>query len=290
LSFGGEAPQDLAATALIALALVAGVSGRAAAQADSDSLPPYMAGDSLQMAGDSLPSVAPRDSRLPALPVDSLPSAAPMDSLSAAAPGVSAPSDMMDSVPSDTPTPDDSIPLAEPLPIPEKPAVHQFRVAAEGLAFNWDEGAQVDDGMLVAFDVERDLAPFLAARGSLAYGTSEVRPRSEGNETLDVRLFLPELNLMLQHELRVSSHGRLTPYVLAGFGSLVSDPKDEGTTRSQNAFSYGGGARMRFGERFGVRGEIKRYEIKEEDLLDSTAQSSETVHAWRLAGSLIYAL
>ncbi len=195
-----------------------------------------------------------------------------------------------DSIPPAAPGADETMPRAEPLPVPEKPSVHQFRLSLEGIAFNWDEDAQIEDGMLVAFDVERDLAPFLAARGSLAYGLSEARPRSGVGEARAIRLYLPELNLMLQHVLRVSSNGRLTPYVLAGFGSLVADPKGEGSTRSQNALSYGGGARMQFGERLGVRGEIKRYEIKAEDPLDPTSQSSETVNAWRLGGSFSYAL
>jgi hypothetical protein len=185
---------------------------------------------------------------------------------------------------------DATMPRAEPLPVPPKPSVHEFRVAAEVSAFNWDEEAQVDDGVLFDLDVERNLASFLAARGGLAYGTSEARPRSGEGPPSDVRLYLPELNLMLQHELRVGTNGWLTPYAVAGFGSLVADPEGEGSTRSQNAFSYGGGARMRMGDRFGGRAEIKRYEIKAEDPLDPVSRSSETVHSWRLGGALTYAL
>lgn len=186
--------------------------------------------------------------------------------------------------------PDATLPRAEPLLVPPKPSVHEFRLAVEGSSFNWDEEAQVDDGVLFDFDVERNLASFLAARGGLAYGTSEARPRSGEGPSSDVRLYLPELNLMLQHELRVAANGWLTPYAIAGFGSLVADPEGEGATRSQNAFSYGGGARMRFGDRWGARAEIKRYEIKAEDPLDPVSRSSETVHSWRFGSALTYAL
>ena len=194
-----------------------------------------------------------------------------------------------DSIPPTAPTVEERVPRAEPLPIPEKPSVHQFRLSLEVNSFNWDD-AEVDDGLLVAFDVERDVASFLAARGSLAYGVSEVRPRSGEGSARDVRLYLPEVDLLLQHTLRVSEKGRFTPYVLTGFGSLVADPKDEGSTRSQNAFSYGAGARYRFNDRLGVRGEVKRYLIKLEDPLDPGSQDSETVNAWRLGGAFSYAL
>jgi hypothetical protein len=195
-----------------------------------------------------------------------------------------------DSLPPAAPTADERVPRAEPLPIPEKPSVHQFRLSLEVNSFDWDDDAEVDDGLLVAFDVERDLAPFLAARGSLAYGVSEVRPRSGDGAARDVRLYLPEVVLLLQHTLRVSEQGRLTPYAGTGFGSLVADPEGEGSTRSQNAFSFGAGARFRFNDRLGVRGEVRRYLIKLEDPLDPSPQDSETVNAWRLGGAFSYAL
>lgn len=178
-----------------------------------------------------------------------------------------------------------------PLPIPEKPPVHQFRLAAELGAFTWDDDAGANDNVLAGFDVERDLAPFLAGRAALAYGTTELAPRAAGRSAGgDVRLYLPEVSLIAQHELPAFSGGELTPYGLVGFGSLISDPADQGSTKSQNAFSYGGGLRLRFGERLGVRGEVKRYLIKLEDPFDPSDQGSESVHNLRLSGSLTYAL
>jgi hypothetical protein len=194
-----------------------------------------------------------------------------------------------DSLPPARPTADETLPRAEALPIPEKPSVHQFRLSLEVNAFNWDDEADVDDGLMVAFDVERDLAPFLAGRGSLAYGVTEIRPRSGGGSR-DVRLYLPELDLLPQHTFRLSGETRLTPYLIVGFGSLVADPKGEGSTRSQNAFSFGGGTRFRFTNRLGIRGEVKRYLIKLEDPLDPTSQDSESVHVWRLGAAFSYSL
>jgi hypothetical protein len=206
-----------------------------------------------------------------------------------AASATSASAQEPDSLPPGPPSADETVPRAEPLPIPEKPSVHQFRLSLELNRFDWEDDADVDDGLLVAFDVERDLAPFLAGRGSLAYGVTEIRPRDGGDER-DLRLYLPEVDLLPQHTFRVSENSRLTPYLIAGVGSLVADPEGEGSTRSQTAFNYGAGARLRFSGRLGVRGEARRYAIKLEDPLDPSSQDSETVHAWRLGAAFSYSL
>ncbi|MBA2564585.1 MAG: hypothetical protein H0V09_04090 [Gemmatimonadetes bacterium] len=198
-----------------------------------------------------------------------------------------------------------------PLVVPEKPSVHQYRVAGGLAAFAWDEDVPADDGPVAGIDVERDLAPFLAVRAGLRYGTTEFRALASvvddetgedgasgelaTGEAVDTRLYLPELALLLQADLGPLRDTPLVPYAVLGFGSLITDPDREGlTTHSQNAFGYGLGARLRLGGRLGARGEVERYLLKLEDVLgesdDPANRDSRSVHNLRFGGSLTYAL
>jgi hypothetical protein len=189
-----------------------------------------------------------------------------------------------------------------PLPVPEKPPVHEFRLSLAASAFTWEEEARADDGLLASFELERDIASFLAVRAGLGYGSSDFRVPGENApqggidgpsaevEVADMRLYLPEVNVLFQPAWGRLEASRFRPYALVGFGALVTDPRQEGlSTRSQNAFGYGAGARLRLASRLGVRAEVERYLIKLEDPFSVTERESRSVHNTRFGGSLTYA-
>lgn len=186
------------------------------------------------------------------------------------------------------PAPD--APLEALLPVPEKPPIHQYRVGWGASAFTWDEDAGADDVLLHGFEVERDLASFLAARAQLAYGRTEFAGEA-GADALETRLYLPEVSLLLQAPWGGLRERDIVPYALAAFGSLITDPDRSGVgTRSQNAFGWGAGVRVGFGGRLGVRGELRRYLIKLESPFDPASRESESIHNTRFGGSVTYAL
>lgn len=185
---------------------------------------------------------------------------------------------------------DTALAAADPLPVPEKPPVHQFRFGVNASAFGWDDDAHAEDGLLAGFDLERDLGLLLTARAALAYGSTELDPRPDV-EPLDTRVYLPEVSLLLQGKLGPLRDGPVVPFAILSFGSLITDPDRDGvSTRSQNAFGYGVGARLGLGDRLGVGAEVRRYLIKLESLFGSEAEPrSESIHNLRLGGSLTYA-
>ena len=187
--------------------------------------------------------------------------------------------------------PREGVPVTSPpLPVPEKRPVHQFRLGAGATAFAWDDAAAAEDGVLAEFEVERDLAPFLAARAAMGFGTTEFGAAEASEPPLETRLYLPEVSLLLHPPVGPFRVGTFVPYALVGFGSLITDPKRDGLgARSQNALAYGAGARVGFGGRWGLRGEVRRYLIKLEDPLDPSSRESESIHTTRVGGGLTYA-
>ncbi|MFN2432081.1 MAG: outer membrane beta-barrel protein [Gemmatimonadota bacterium] len=171
----------------------------------------------------------------------------------------------------------------------ERARLREFRLGPGVSALAWEDDAPADDGLLAGLAVERDVASFLAVRASLGYGTTELTDAA-GETTADTRLYLPEVTAVLQLALGPFAESPVVPYGLVGFASLISDPDRAGfSTRSQNAFGYGAGARLRLGPRLGVLGEVERHLIKLEDVFDAAERGSRSVHATRFGGSLTYA-
>jgi hypothetical protein len=177
-----------------------------------------------------------------------------------------------------------------PLPATPPRRIDEYRLGPVLSGLAWEEDAAMADGALAGFAVERDVASFLALRAGLGYGTTELAPPDVVDAgAVDTRLYLPEVSLVLQPVWGEAGAWPVRPYGLVSFASLISDPDREGvSTRSQNAFGYGAGARLRVGRRLGILGEIERYLVKLEDPFDATRES-RSVHNTRFGGSVTYA-
>lgn len=181
-------------------------------------------------------------------------------------------------------------PREEPaLPPPPPRRYYEFRVGPAVSGVAWEDDAAVDDGALAGFLVERDVASFLALRAGLGYGTTEISTEAVADAgPVETRLYLPEVGLLLQ-PWGDAADWPVRPYALFGFGSLVADADQDGiSTRSQNTFGLGAGARVRLGRRLGLLGEIERYLVKLEDPFDPTREA-RSVNNTRFGGSLTYA-
>lgn len=168
-------------------------------------------------------------------------------------------------------------------------APRPFRVGATASALLWEEAAtrSPDDGALWGLDVERLLLRWAFARLGTAFGTSTV---TGADRSVDVNTYLLEVVAGPRLALPALRRAGVVPFAEIGVGSVVHDPKVDGlTTRSQNAFSWGGGVEWSFRPELGVRAEWRRYSASLEDVFADLDRTGETRDADRLQITVFWA-
>jgi hypothetical protein len=83
----------------------------------------------------------------------------------------------------------------------------------------------------------------------------------------------------------------VVPFGLVGLGSVILDPSgDDFRTRSQGAFSIGGGIDLEPRGRWGGRVEFRHYSVSLEDVLDPLDRQGETLSANLILASIYWKL
>lgn len=167
-------------------------------------------------------------------------------------------------------------------------APEETRVEVSGGPLVWGDGAPVtvSDGPLLGVGVERHLLGYFSVRLGFAYGGAEI---SDIDRSTDVRTYLAEVLLGGRLALPSLRDAGVVPFASAGIGSLLHDPaaSDLGT-RSQNAFSWGGGLDVRLGDRLGARAEWRRYTVRVENVFEPTNLDATSRNAQRILASLYW--
>lgn len=180
-------------------------------------------------------------------------------------------------------------PGAEPEAPDMAAAPTPFHLGPSVSVLSWEEtgDATLEDATLWGLDVERMLTSFLAVRLDGGFGKGEV---TEDGRTVELNTYLFELALALRLPVAPLARVGVTPYAVAGLGTVVHDPTAaELNTASQNALSYGLGVDVQPFERFGARLEWRRYSVDREKLLDPTDRTGTSRDADRFQASLYWA-
>lgn len=168
---------------------------------------------------------------------------------------------------------------------PEEPAMAeapaQFRLSLSAGGMLWEDRDRTpDDGPLWGLDVERTLASFLSVRLGGAVGTSTLRA---GGQSADFTAYLGELVMEGRAAPPALRRAGVLPFATLGVATLTHDPAPDGLpTASQNALAWGAGLEVRPFDRFGLRGEWRRYSVEMENFFDPLDRSSEDRSANRL--------
>lgn len=163
-----------------------------------------------------------------------------------------------------------------------------FHLGPTASVLLWEEtgGPAYEDATLWGLGVERRIASFLAVRLDGGYGRGEV---TDGGRTVELNTYLAELALAVRPPVPPLARVGVTPYAVAGLGTVVHDPSDEDlATASQNSLSWGLGVEVEPLDRFGARLEWRRHEVDLEDLLDPTDRAGVRRGADRLQLSLYW--
>lgn len=150
----------------------------------------------------------------------------------------------------------------------------------------WDDAAPYEDAPLWGLAVERDLWSFVRGRASMGAGTSTLLAA----EPVDAWIFSFDLQVVLAADVGPFRAAGVIPYALGGVGSLVTNPTGDGAgdlpTRSQSAWTWGGGVRARIADRWEARGEATVPAVRLADPLEGENRETETIHNLRWEGSV----
>lgn len=189
------------------------------------------------------------------------------------------PSGRPEPVPAVGPTQTDT--LADP-PMASPPRA--FRVGVGVGLLSWSaepEAAALDDGLTRELEVESRVLPWLGFRLGLAYGRTEA---IQAARRTGVDQYAVDLVAALRPPPSALAGWPVTPFLAAGIASVVHDPAaDDLSTRSQGAFTYGGGVEWDPAGRFGARAEWRRYSVASQNLFEPVDRSSTRRAAHRFA-------
>lgn len=184
-------------------------------------------------------------------------------------------------------------------------APNQFRISATGAWLQWDapegpEGQVVDDAAVWGVDLETRVHPLLAFRFGAGWGHTTVAGiDAEGaSRSVDANQYVLELVAEPRLSVGPLRSAGVVPFGLAGFGSVVHDPKTEPgefepplTTRSQGSLILGGGLDLApdvLGS-LGLRLEWRRAEVQMQDLFVSTSREGTSRTSDRFMGTVYLA-
>lgn len=182
--------------------------------------------------------------------------------------------------------PGDTAAVAEPELVS---APRQFRLALTGGGMFWDQtrSRAPQDAAAWGLDVERLLLRYLSVRLGATYLPTRVEDPAGAT---DVHGWLFEVSAEPRLALPSLERIGVIPFVTAGAGSIIFDPRQSGlTTRSQNAFELGAGVEARIAPTLGARAEWRTYTASLQTLFDPTRRDGVTRRAQRLLVSLYWA-
>lgn len=160
---------------------------------------------------------------------------------------------------------------------------------------SWDDDAPYEGLAMTTASIERRLWSGVRGRGAMAFGTTEFRaagrfgddvgPETEG---ATVRVWSFDLQVLVEPAFGPLADAAVTPYAVAGVGSLVHDYTDAGslTTRNQSLWSYGGGVRARVSPSLEVRAEGTGFGLRLADPFDVQNRETDTIHNTRWEGQV----
>lgn len=166
-----------------------------------------------------------------------------------------------------------------------------FRVGVGLGLVTWSdepERAALEEALTAGVEVESRVLAWLGFRVGVAYGRTEaVQP---GRRT-GVAQYAVDLAAALHPPPSMLGGWPVAPFLATGVASVVQDPAADGlSTRSQGAFTYGGGVEWDPPGRFGGRAEWRRYSVAAQDLFDPVDRTSTRRAAHRFAVSALWKL
>lgn len=174
----------------------------------------------------------------------------------------------------------------------------QFRLSGTVGAFFWGEKEGVVDlDNLVNFgiDIESRPAPAVAFRLRGSYGRTKA---SVDTASVDVNQWEFGVDIVGRVAVAPFTKAGVVPFGLIGAGTIALDPRDDPpdpddklVTRSQGAFSFGGGIDIEpRGSRWGGRVEYRRYSVSLEDPFNPVDRTGDTLGANLIMASIYWRL
>lgn len=183
-------------------------------------------------------------------------------------------------------------------------APKQFRLSAAGGWVEWTasgraEQQDVEGAAAWGLDLETRVHPLLSFRFGGAYGRTTISGLDTGGRPRSVETTQYLLELVAEPRLSVGPlrDAGVVPFGLAGFGSVVHDPRNEPgefdpplTTRSQGSLIYGAGLDLSPGflGRLGARAEWRRAEVQMQDLFAVTSREGTSRTSDRFMGTVYW--
>lgn len=175
----------------------------------------------------------------------------------------------------------------------------QFRLSGTVGAFFWGqhEGVpEIDNLVNFGIDIESRVVPAVAFRLAGSYGST-----TASNDTASIGVNQWEFDVYVVGRLAVGSLTRagFVPFGMLGAGTIALDPRsraddpndDNLTTRSQGAFSFGGGLDIEpESGRWGGRLEYRYYRVSLEDPFNPLDRQGDTIGANLVMASIFYKL
>ena len=175
----------------------------------------------------------------------------------------------------------------------------QFRLSGTVGSFLWgrQEGVpEIDDLVNFGIDIESRVVPAVAFRLGASYGST-----TASNDTASIGVNQWEFDVYVVGRLALASLTRagLVPFGLIGAGTIALDPRsreedpddDDLRTRSQGAFSFGGGIDVEpGGGRWGGRLEYRHYSVSLEDPFNPVDRQGDTIGANLIMASIFWKL
>ena len=175
----------------------------------------------------------------------------------------------------------------------------QFRLAGTFGSFLWGEKegvVKLDNLVNFGIDLESRIVPAVAFRFGGSYGST-----TASDDTASIGVNQWEFNVALVGRLAIAPLRRsgFVPFGLVAAGTIALDPRsdpddpDEAdlVTRSQGAFSFGGGLDIEPGSgRWGGRVEYRHYRVSLEDPFNPVDRTGDTIGGNLIMASIFWKL
>lgn len=153
---------------------------------------------------------------------------------------------------------------------------------------SWESGVPYEDVTLTVLSLERDLWTGVRGRAEMAGGTSSLT--TPDGPPSDAWVLSFDLRLTLAPDFGPFHRLGVLPYVLGGVSSLITNPTganaDDLPTRSQSAWSWGGGVRARLPARLEAAVEASSMMVRFADPVVPENRETDTIHDTRWEGRL----